>query len=112
MTAVGGAKLDFRNARKLLANHIGVLPRIGAEFVKINLLVEVGVFGRTLSPLRIPRVIEAGTVSFPVDAAARSGEIDARHNVCQFPAGGNFENLGVAVFRAILRDGSGDVFAI
>ena len=83
---VTGVELNLGDAREIFADDVGVLFRIRAELVKINLLVEVGVFGRALVALRITRVVETGTVGLPRDAAAAGGEVHARNNVTQFLA--------------------------
>src|ERR1700740_2647400 len=109
---IAGAKLDFRDTREFFPDDVDVLRRGRTELVKVDLLVEIGVFGWMLLALWIARVIEAGTVRFPIDAAAGGRKIDARDNVGKLPAAGDFENHAAAVFGAIFGDSDRDVFAI
>src|ERR1700733_4119792 len=85
---VAGVQQNLGDARKILSDDVGVFFGVGAESVKVDLLVEVGVFGRTFVSLRITRVVEAGAVGLPGDAAATSGEVDSRDHVRQFRGGG------------------------
>ena len=43
MAIIAGVQLNLGNPRKVLTGNVDVLPGIGAEAVKINLLVEIGV---------------------------------------------------------------------
>src|SRR5580658_6310718 len=86
---VTGMKLNFRDARKILADNVFVPLGIGAEFVKINLLVEVGVLRRTLITLRVARVIKPGAIGLPVEAASRGCEVDPRDDIGKFLARGD-----------------------
>jgi len=79
--------------------------------VKVNLLEEVGVFGRTLVALRITRVVEAGAVGLPGDAAAGSGEIDAGNDVAELFTGGYFKHMSYGIFRAVLGERGRNVLA-
>ena len=74
-------QLDLGNAGKILADNVSVLAAVGAQLVKINLLIEVRVVGRALISLGIARVVEAAAVLVPVDAAAGRREIHARDGV-------------------------------
>src|SRR5208283_2226935 len=69
------------------------------------------IFGGTLVALRIARVIEAGTVGLPGDAAPGGGEVHARHNVGEFLARGQFEDVRSGIFRAVFRNGGRNIFA-
>ena len=66
--------------------------RISAELVKIHLLVEIRVRFGPLIALWIARVIEAGAIGLPVDAASCGSEVDTRNAVRKFLSRGNFED--------------------
>src|ERR1700726_4977766 len=112
MPIIAGAKLNFRYARKFFSDHVDVLRRGRTEFVKVDLLVEISVFGWTLFALWIARVIEAGTVRFPVDAAAAGPKIDALDNVGKLFSSGALENHCANVFGTIFGDSSRDELTI
>src|SRR2546422_3092806 len=68
---------DFCDPRKVLADRISVVGVSRAEFVKINLLIEIQIgFG----PLTLPgktRIINSTAVRVPSRTAARRGILDA-----------------------------------
>ena len=70
---VGRAQLNFRDARKILADDVSVGTRGRTELVKVDLLVEIGVLNRTLIALRVAGVVEAGRIFVPGQVAARVG---------------------------------------
>src|ERR1700686_5907420 len=102
--------MDFGNARKIFADHVFVLLRFGAQFVKVDLLKEVSVFGGPLVALGIARVIKAGALSIPVQAAAGGGKVYARHAIGELLAGGDFEDASLAVLRSVFRHCGSDEF--
>ncbi len=106
------AQLGFRDARELLADHVGVRARRRAELVEIHLLVEVHVFPGALASLRVARVVEAGALRVPGDAAPAGGIAHARHAVGEFLAGGRLEHVHGPVLAAVFRDRHRDVLAV
>ena len=80
--------------------------------MKINLLVEVEILGRTLALVRIARVVEAGTIRIPGHAAAGGGEIHSRDNIRQRLTGSCVVQAQVASFAATLGQAHGHLFAI
>src|ERR1700737_738065 len=109
---VAGAQMNFGDTREILADDVGVLMGVSAELVKVNLLIEIGVFRWPLVALWIARVIKAGAIAFPVEAASGSCEVDARHAVWKFLPGGDFEDVGCTVFRAVFGQRDGDELAV
>jgi hypothetical protein len=104
--------MNFSDTREILADDVGVLAGVGAEFMKVNLLIEIGVFRWPLVALWIARVIKAGAIGFPVEAASGSCEVDARHAIWKFLPGGDFEDVGCTVFRAVFGERDGDELAV
>src|SRR5882762_8970290 len=86
------AEFYFGNAREVLSDDIGVVTRRAAEFVKVNLLIEIHVFPGTFVVLRIAGVVKAARVFVPGDAASPRGILHARNYLRKFPAGGSFED--------------------
>ncbi len=100
-SVVAGIKLDLGDAGEIFADDVGIFFCVGAELVKVDLLVEVRVLGRTLVALGIARVVEAGAVGLPRDAASGGGEVHARHHVGKFLAGLDFKHARSGVFGAV-----------
>src|SRR6202049_3995835 len=61
---------DFGDSWQVLAEDVAIAAHRRSELVKIDLLVEVTVFGGALVSLRVARVIKAAAVGGPLDAAA------------------------------------------
>ncbi len=110
-SVIAGVQLNLGDARKLFANNVGVLLGIGAELVKINLLIKVGIVLGTLVALRIARVIKAGAVGLPRDAAAGGGEVHPRHHVGKFFPGRHLEHVSRGIFGTALGKRGGHVLA-
>jgi len=72
----GGTKLNFGDAREVLAKNVGVLGDGSPELVKIDLLEEIEIRGGALARARVARVVDAGCIRIPSEAAARSASID------------------------------------
>src|ERR1700730_19119152 len=63
---------DFGDSRQVLAEDVAIATHRRTDLVKIDLLIEVAVFGGALVSLRVARVIKTATVGSPLDAAAGS----------------------------------------
>ena len=111
-SVIAGLQLNFGDAGEVFSEDVGVLVGVGAETVKINLLVEVEICLRAFGALRVAGVEEAGGVGLPGDAAAGGGEVDAGNTVGKFFAGGGFEDVGGAVFGAVLGERNGYELAV
>src|SRR5205085_3661318 len=61
----GGLQMDFGNFWKLFTESISILIERRADFMKINLLIEMDVFGGPFGVLRIPRIVESGCIAIP-----------------------------------------------
>src|SRR5208337_1904504 len=110
-SVVAAAQQNLGDAGELFANDVGVLFRVSAKLVKVNLLVKVGVFGGPFISLWKARVVEAGIVGFPGEAAAGSGKVHSGDDVREFLAGGDFKNVRGTVLGTVFRQGGGHVFA-
>ena len=109
---VAGAQMNFSDTREIFPDDVGILVRVRAELVIVNLLIEIGVFRWPLVALWIARVIKTGVIGFPVEAASGSREVDPRHAVWKFLPGGDFEDVGDTVFRPVFRQRDGDELAV
>src|SRR2546423_2585551 len=72
---------DFGDSRQVLAEDVAIAAHRRSELVKIDLLVEVTVFGGALVSLRGAGVVKTGAVGSPLDAAAGGLGISARARV-------------------------------
>src|SRR4249920_268828 len=72
---------NFCDPRKVFADYIDVMTGICTEAMKVNSLIEVGIFSRSLASLRIARVIEAGAIPFPFEATSSGCKTDAGYGV-------------------------------
>src|ERR1019366_6600096 len=97
---------------QFLAEDVAIAGRGRAELVKIYLLIEVAVFGRTLVALWVARVIKAATVGRPLDAAAGGRVVHAGDDVRQPLSARCLINIRGALLAAILGQRNGNVAAV
>src|SRR3977135_2464011 len=72
---------DFGDTRQFLAEDVAIAARRRAEHVKIDLLVEMAIFGWALVSLRGARGIKPAAVGGPLDAAAGGRIIHADDDI-------------------------------
>ena len=100
-TVAAALQRDFGDSRQVLAEDVAIAAHRRSELVKIDLLVEVTVFGGALVSLRVARVIKAAAVGGPLDAAAGGWIVHAGDDVRQPLSGGGVVDVRGALLAAI-----------
>ena len=111
-TVVRGCELDLRDSRELLPDDVRVLLFGRPESMEVYLLVEVQVFRGTLPLVRIPGVVEPGSVRGPRDASPRGGVVDSRDPIREFSSGRDVVHVDRPVFAAVPGEGDRNMPAV
>src|SRR5439155_794622 len=111
-TVVRGCELDLRDSRELLPDDVRVLLFGRPESMEVYLLVEVQVFRGTLPLVRIPGVVEPGSVRGPRDASPRGGVVDSRDPIREFSSGRDVVHVDRPVLAAVPGEGDRNMPAV